>query len=160
MFVVYPQDLSENNTRYPSILPCYPISAMPSCTHKILQDCTTNQVNGRNVINFTVAHSERYKDAQGGQKEKTIWVDCAYWTERPGIAPYLRKGQQVYVEGVPDLRTYTRNDGSAGAALVLSVRSIQLLGSAPREDAEEGSNVGGTSLAVAGESGGADELPF
>jgi single-strand DNA-binding protein len=124
------------------------------------KDCTTNQVNGRNVINFTVAHSERYKDAQGGQKEKTIWVDCAYWTERPGIAPYLRKGQQVYVEGVPDLRTYTRNDGSAGAALVLSVRSIQLLGSAPREDAEEGSNVGGTSLAVAGESGGADELPF
>ena len=124
------------------------------------KDCVTNQVNGRNVINFSVAHSEKYKDAQGVQKEKTIWVDCGYWTERTGIAPYLRKGQLVFVEGVPDLRTYTRNDGSAGAGLTLNVRSVQLLGSTQRDEEEHGGSQRGMSLAVAGESGGSDDLPF
>jgi single-strand DNA-binding protein len=122
------------------------------------KDCTTNQVNGRNVINFSVAHSEKYRDAQGVQKEKTIWVECAYWTERPGVAPYLRKGQQVFVEGVPDLRSYTRNDGSAGAALMLNVRSIQLLGASQRDDSDEGSVV--QRQATSAVEAGSDDLPF
>ena len=50
------------------------------------KDCVTNTVNGKNVINFNVAHTEKFKDAQGNQKDKTIWVDCAYWTDRTGIA--------------------------------------------------------------------------
>jgi single-strand DNA-binding protein len=124
------------------------------------KDCTTNQVNGRTVINFSVAHSERYKDVHGVQKERTIWVECSYWSEKTGIAPYLRKGQQVHVDGVPDLRTYTRNDGSAGASLSLNVRSIQLLGAAQREDDVEGGGTKGTSLAVTGETAASDDLRF
>ncbi len=93
------------------------------------RDAVMNTVSGKNVINFTVAHTERYKDAQGNQKDKTIWVDCAYWTERTGIAPYLKKGTQVYVEGQPDVRTYTTKEGVNGATLSLRVSSVQLLGS-------------------------------
>jgi len=93
------------------------------------KDCVTNTVNGKNVINFNVAHTEKFKDAQGNQKDKTIWVECAYWTDRTGIAPYLKKGQQVHVDGVPDLRTYTKTDGTIGASLALRVLSVQLLGS-------------------------------
>ncbi|WP_439506016.1 single-stranded DNA-binding protein [Sediminibacterium sp.] len=93
------------------------------------KDAILNNVNGKNVINFTVAHTERYKDAQGNQKDKTTWVDCAYWTERTGIAPYLKKGTQVYVEGQPDVRTYTTKEGTNGATLSLRVSSVQLLGS-------------------------------
>ena len=36
------------------------------------KDCVVNTVNGKNVINFTVAHSEKYKDSQGALQEKTI----------------------------------------------------------------------------------------
>src|SRR5579862_5922526 len=92
------------------------------------KDCVTNAVNGKNVINFNVAHTEKFKDAQGNQKDKTIWVDCAYWTDRTGIAPYLKKGTQVYVEGTPEVRTYPKNDGTTGASLTLRVFSVQLLG--------------------------------
>jgi single-strand DNA-binding protein len=92
------------------------------------KDCITNNVNGKTVMNFSVAHTEKTKDAQGNQKDKTIWVECAYWSERTGIAPYLKKGTQVYVDGNPDLRTYTKNDGTNGASLALRVNSIQLLG--------------------------------
>lgn len=97
------------------------------------KDAVLNNVNGKNVINFTVAHTEKYKDAQGNQKDRTVWVDCAYWTDRTGIAPYLKKGTQVYVEGNPDVRTYTTQDGRNGATLSLRVGNIQLLGSRSTE---------------------------
>lgn len=93
------------------------------------RDCVTNNVNGKTVMNFTVAHTERYRDAQGNQQERTIWVDCAYWSDRTAVAPYLKKGTQVYVEGAPEVRTYPKNDGSTGASLSLRVQNVQLLGS-------------------------------
>ena len=95
------------------------------------RDCTVNNVNGRSVMNFTVAHTERYRDAQGNQQDKTIWVDCAYWSDRTAVAPYLKKGTQVYVEGTPEVRTYQKNDGSTGASLSMRVLNVQLLGARP-----------------------------
>ena len=92
------------------------------------KDCMVNTVNGKNVINFTVAHTEKYKDSQGVNQEKTTWVDCAYWTDRTAISPYLTKGKQVFVEGTPEVRSYTRQDGTGGASLSLRVREVQLLG--------------------------------
>ena len=81
------------------------------------KDLVVNNVNGKTVINFSVAHTEKYRDAQGAQKERTTWVECAYWTDRTAVAPYLKKGTQVYVEGTPDVRTYQTNDGRQGAAV-------------------------------------------
>lgn len=92
------------------------------------KDCTVNTVNGKNVINFTVAHTEKFRDSQGNNQEKTTWVDCAYWTDRTAIAPYLQKGTQVFVEGQPEVRSFSRNDGTAGASLTVRVREVQLLG--------------------------------
>ena len=93
------------------------------------KDCIVNTVNGKNVINFSVAHTEKFKDNTGAQREKTTWVECAYWTDRTGIAPYLKKGTQVYAEGTPEVRTYQTNDGKNGASLSLRIHSVQLLGS-------------------------------
>lgn len=91
------------------------------------KDCTTNNVGGKTVINFSVAHSESYtKDSQ--KVEKTTWVECAYWSESK-IAPYLLKGTQVYVEGTPEVRQWTGADGKQGASLSLRVFTVQLLGS-------------------------------
>lgn len=92
------------------------------------KDCVVNTVNGKNVMNFTVAHSEKYKDSQGNLQEKTIWVDCAYWSDRTAVAQYLQKGTQVFVEGQPEARSFQRNDGTPGASLSLRVREVQLLG--------------------------------
>jgi single-strand DNA-binding protein len=111
------------------------------------KDALVNNVNGKNVINFTVAHTEKFKDAQGNQKDKTIWVDCAYWTERTAVAPYLKKGTQVYVEGQPDVRSYTTTDGRNGASLVLRVSSVQLLGGKTNEGG--GNSEGGSQYSQA-----------
>ena len=128
------------------------------------KDAVLNNVNGKNVINFTVAHTERYKDAQGNQKDKTTWVDCAYWTDRTGIAPYLKKGTQVYVEGTPDVRTYTTQDGRNGATLSVRVASAQLLGAKPSEGGgapQSAPSYGGQSSApAANDMNESDDLPF
>jgi single-strand DNA-binding protein len=131
------------------------------------KDCVVNTVNGKNVINFTVAHTEKYRDSQGNNQEKTTWVDCAYWTDKTAVAPYLQKGQQVFVEGQPEVRSFTRNDGTAGASLSMRVKEVQLLG-------RKGDNTGGGSghamesasssrqeaAAPAGGDDVADDLPF
>lgn len=126
------------------------------------KDCTTNMVSGKNVINFTVAHSEKYKDSTGTQKERTIWVDCAYWTDRTAIAPYLKKGQLVYVEGSPDVRAYAKSDGSPAAALNLRVLNVQLLGSAKEGlgNSTTAERPASTEAYAPAASGGSDDLPF
>jgi single-strand DNA-binding protein len=129
------------------------------------KDCVVNQVNGKNVINFTVAHTEKYNDRSGNSQEKTTWVDCAYWTDRTAIAPYLLKGTQVFVEGAPEVRSFTRNDGTAGASLTLRVREVQLLGRRGEgAGSGEGNSGGGynrqDSPAPAGIDDVSDDLPF
>lgn len=93
------------------------------------QDAVINTVNSKSVINFSIAHTEKFKDAQGNQKEKTTWIACNYWVDRTGVAQYLKKGTQVYVSGTPDVKTYTNQQGQTVAQLTLRVQSIQLLGS-------------------------------
>lgn len=136
------------------------------------KDCMTNNVNGKTVMNFNVAHSEKFKDAQGNQKDKTTWVDCAYWSDRTAVAPYLKKGTLVYVEGSPEVRTYPKNDGTTGASLTLRVSSVQLLGGGNREGSGDmpqansySGNNGSFSKQAAGpsdsmDSGVDDDLPF
>lgn len=137
------------------------------------KDCIVNTVNGKNVINFNVAHTEKFKDSTGAQREKTTWVECAYWTDRTGIAPYLKKGTQVYAEGTPEVRTYQTNDGKSGASLSLRVQSVQLLGSRTdglntggqtQERSYQSSNGGGYANNTIGGnddmSNAGDDLPF
>ena len=138
------------------------------------KDCLVNTVNGKNVINFTVAHTEKYKDSQGNNQEKTTWVDCAYWTDRTALSPYLSKGKQVFVEGTPEIRTFTRQDGTNGASLSLRVREVQLLGGRAEGGAAMGNSNAGVSYgSSSGSNSGAstvssaneitepiDDLPF
>src|SRR5215470_5785418 len=101
------------------------------------KDCTVNTVNGKNVINFSVANTEKFKDSTGAPREKTTWVECAYWTDRTGIVPYLKKGTQVYAEGSAEVRTYQTQDGKSGASLTMRVMNVQLLGSRNSEMAPQ-----------------------
>lgn len=132
------------------------------------KDCIVKEVNGKNVINFSVAHTERYKDSQGNQKERTTWVECAYWTDKTAVAQYLTKGRTVYAEGSPEADAYTNKENQAAATLRMRVQSVQLLGGTAAEGSTQ--NNGSMSSAAASASSspsstvssevGADDLPF
>ena len=70
---------------------------------------------GKKVINFSIA-------VQDG-KENTLWIDCAKWSEKTGVLPYLKKGTKVAVTGNVGIRIW-----AGGAALTLRVLDLELLG--------------------------------
>lgn len=119
------------------------------------KDCILKEVNGKNVINFSVAHTEKYKDSQGNPREKTTWVECAYWTEKTAIAPYLIKGQTVYAEGTPEADGYLNKENQPAATLRMRVQSVQLLGNrnsnngTGNQEAISGATAGGYASAPA-----------
>ncbi len=133
------------------------------------KDAIVKEVNGKSVINYSVAHTEKYKDLQGNLKERTTWVECAYWTDKTAVAPYLTKGTMVYSEGAPEAEAYMNRENQMAATLRMRVFNLQLLNST--KDGQQGSNTGNVSHAgslpqaaakspVSGGSMPDDDLPF
>jgi len=79
---------------------------------------------GAVVANFTLATSERYKDAQ----ERTEWHECVCWN---GLAElvrsYVRKGSQIYVEGHIRSRSWEDQEGQKHVVKEIHVETIQFL---------------------------------
>ena len=98
------------------------------------KDATLNNVNGKNVINFNVAHNEKYKDANGAEVNKTTWINCSFWVDRMGLVPHLKKGTLVYVEGKPDAKMYDKDNGEKAASLSIKVSSVELLSSSKNNE--------------------------
>jgi single-strand DNA-binding protein len=73
-----------------------------------------NFQNGGKVVNFSLATSERWKDRDGNQKEKTEWHNIAVTNEKfADIAErYLRKGSLVCLEGKLQTRKWQDQSGN------------------------------------------------
>lgn len=121
-------------------------------------DCTSNEVGGKKVLNFNVAHTEKYKDSKGDIVSRTTWVRCAYWTDSTRIGEYLKKGQLVYVEGAPEADAFMNKDNQAAASLNVRVRQLQLLGGRSEGGSDSGQSNNDESRAIMDE--GTDDLPF
>ncbi|BDG72703.1 single-stranded DNA-binding protein [Roseomonas fluvialis] len=72
-----------------------------------------NFQNGGKVVNLRIATSERYKDREGNQQERTEWHSVAIFNDRLGevAEKYLRKGSEVYIEGQIETRKWADKDG-------------------------------------------------
>ena len=90
-------------------------------TGNLGQDCKTNNVNGTAVVNFSVAMKSGF-----GDKEQTVWLDCALWGKAAeGRLPgYLLKGQAVAVTG--ELSTFEADNGKT--YLKLRCNNVDLIG--------------------------------
>ena len=83
---------------------------------------------GKEVINFSVAHTERYTDTYGVKKEKTVWVNCSKWVvQSSAILPYLKKGTLVAITGKPFATAYKNHLDDAVPLLNCTVDHIELL---------------------------------
>jgi single-strand DNA-binding protein len=60
---------------------------------------------------FSIATNRRWKDQQTGEwKEETDWHNVVMWRQE-GVANYLTKGKQIYLEGRLQTRNYDDKDG-------------------------------------------------
>lgn len=91
-------------------------------------DAEVKNVDGREFCSFRVANTERWTDDAGQVHDTTTWVDCTM-DGRPKVLEYLKRGQQVFVQGSATLRVYSSaKDRCMKAGLRVRVRSVELLG--------------------------------
>ena len=85
--------------------------------------------NGDAVANFSIATSEQWKDKAGAKQEKTEWHNITMYRRLAEIAgDYLRKGQEVYIEGKIQSRKYTGKDGVERIAYEIIASEMKMIG--------------------------------
>ncbi|MGW8249146.1 MAG: single-stranded DNA-binding protein [Anaerolineales bacterium] len=117
--------------------------------------------SGQAVTNMNVATNRQYTASDGTQVKETTWFRVSAWGKQAEICnQYLRKGSKVLVEGrlVPDQatggpRTYTRQDGTTGAAFEVNANTVRFLSS-------RGEVEGEMSFGESGGDAGEDDIPF
>lgn len=98
---------------------------------RIGNDAEVKDLGNNQVINFSVAVSEKYKDASGEKVEKTTWFECAKWGNSTTIAQYIKKGDLIYIEGKVNNRAWMNDAGEVQVVNGINVFDIQLLGTKP-----------------------------
>jgi single-strand DNA-binding protein len=132
-------------------------------------DAQVKDFNGKKYIAFNVAHSEKFKNQQGVETERTTWVSVL----KPGesaVAQYLKKGTPVFVRGDLSVKAYKDNAGNWQVGVNCLAREVQLLPGGKRdqnagtqqEAQAEQTNTNVSSAPAASETGegNADDLPF
>jgi single-strand DNA-binding protein len=111
---------------------------------------------GTAVANFTMATTERWNDPSGERKERTEWHRIVLWAKQAEIAgEYLRKGQQVYIEGSLQTREWTDRDGNKRYTTEVRGQRMMMLGKAGGGDKQPvEAPVGGDAADVE------DDVPF
>lgn len=83
---------------------------------------------GTAVAKFSLATSEKFKDGQGNQQERTSWHRVTAWGKLAEIcSQYLTKGKQVYIEGKLQYGSYEK-DGVKHYTTDITANTMQMLG--------------------------------
>jgi single-strand DNA-binding protein len=81
--------------------------------------------NSKQVVNFSVATNDSYRNKAGERIEQTTYFDCAYWIS-PKVAGILTKGSLVELTGRVSARAWTGNNGETHAGLNFNTSNIKL----------------------------------
>lgn len=116
---------------------------------------TTTQ--DKQVVNFSVATNDSYRNKQGERIEQTTYFDCSYWIT-PNVAKLLTKGTLVELSGRVSTRAWTGNDGEARAGLNFHTSHIKLHGGSRKAETVKGTAQAENKKTTA--QGTKDNLPF
>ncbi len=100
--------------------------------------------SGRPVTSFSIATSRSWTNSEGEYHEETEWFNVVAWGNLAEICKqHLRKGQQVYVEGRLQTRSWEDREGKRRFRTELVANEMILLGGRcvaleAREAADEG----------------------
>ncbi len=97
--------------------------------------------NGTAQAQISLATSEKWKDSDGNQKEKTEWHRIIAWRRQAEfVGEWLKKGQLVSIEGKLQTRSWEQ-DGQKKYMTEIVADNITMLGS--RAEGGGGSKTGG-----------------
>lgn len=88
--------------------------------------------SGVAVASFSLATTEKYKDKNGNTQEQTQWHNIVCWRElAERVEKYVKKGQQLYVEGKITTRAWRDQEGKDRTTTEIVANNIQMLGRKP-----------------------------
>lgn len=94
--------------------------------------------SGQAVCNFRVASNEFFKDKEGNKKKITTWTRIVLWGKQAeGLAPLLKKGRRVMVDGRIRVRTYEDKTGVKHTTTEINGDEVRLLDYMKKEQAQE-----------------------
>jgi len=95
---------------------------------------------GTAVCTFSLATTDRFKNKQGEQQDRTEWHNIVAWAGLAEICgKYLNKGKQVYIEGRIQSRSYDDRDGNKRYITEIVASEMQMLSRAGEQGAGSGS---------------------
>ena len=84
--------------------------------------------SGTAVANLSIAMSERWKDKDGNQQEKTEWHRVVAFGRLAEICgEYLAKGSKIYIEGRIQTRQWEDKDGNKRYTTEIVAREVKFL---------------------------------
>ncbi|BAP31908.1 single-strand binding protein [Chryseobacterium sp. StRB126] len=113
--------------------------------------------NEKQVVNFSVATNDSYKNKQGERIEQTTYFDCAYWLTA-NVARLLTKGTLVELTGRVSTRAWTGKDGEPRAGLNFHTSNIKLHGGSRKAETVQATAQAKNNKFTA--QGTEDDLPF
>lgn len=97
---------------------------------RLTADPETRMVNGTTpVTNFNVAVDSDYKSRNGEDIPATFYRVAVWNKQADACAKYLHKGDPVYCDGEPSVRSYQGRDGTTKFSLELRANKVQFLSS-------------------------------
>ena len=91
------------------------------------KDAEQRDVNGKPVVNFTMATNEHYEDKNGEWQTVTQWHNVTAWRQLAERYSDLRKGEMVFVFGKIKYRKYTDPQGVEKWQTNIEARTIRRL---------------------------------
>ncbi len=122
--------------------------------------------SGQMVANFSLATNRSWTDRNGQRQEQTEWHKIVAWAKLAEIIEqYLKKGDQVYIEGRLQTRSWEDKSGEKRYTTEIVAQEMVMLGSGG--GARGGFGGGPSNNDSAGPGGGGsgvveedDDLPF
>lgn len=94
--------------------------------------------SGSAVASISLATSESWKDKNGDKQERTEWHKLQFFGKLAEIVgEYVKKGQQLYVEGSLRTDKYTDKQGVEKYSTGIIVNEMQMLGGRRDQEGEQ-----------------------
>jgi len=103
-------------------------------TGRIVADAEVRKTkSNKDVVSFTLAVNDGYRDKNGEWKEQSEFFQCAYW-QKSSVASILRKGAIATISGRIHLNEYKGKDGNKYANLAFHVNSVHVISGAQKSN--------------------------
>ena len=109
--------------------------------------------NEKQVVNFSIATNDSYKNKQGERVEQTTYFNCAYWLSTK-VATLLMKGTLVELTGRVSARAWVDKDGEPRSGLNFHTSQIKLHGGGRKSETVQ------DTVQTENNKGKGDDLPF